>query len=146
MTLFRVPYRWLPRTAWSNIRWIVGDILSGFVNVWRWLPVIWLDADYDWCYLAKIMEYKLSRMAKVFDNGHLVNHDRCAKQTRTCAALLRRLDENNYFENAGYNPDAWDSMAHDRKTPIAMHAQKMREQDKRYLGLLIGKYLNHWWD
>lgn len=137
--MFRVPYRWLPHTAWDNVCWIVSDIRNGICNIIRWTPVIWYDADFDWEYLAKIMEYKLRRSSKFFaDHGHHVGSELDAKRMLVCAELLHRLREDHYFDNArkrfGESP----------LTAKFSHVQQ--RADQRYLGLILGKYLNHWWD
>src|SRR5574337_1074694 len=137
--MFRVPYRWLPRTMWPNLRSLVFDLRHGLYNLWRWLPVIWFDDDYDWDFLARIMEIKFRRLAVRLENGYTLNGPRLGKQARTCAVLLHRLQEERYFENAGYDPETWKAWTSDCAKWIATHAAYMGAQDQRYLGELIGK-------
>jgi hypothetical protein len=139
MSIFRVPYRWLPRTFWTNIRSCWIDVTHGIHNIIRWTPVIWFDADFDWSYLAVVMEYKLRRMSKVLGEGHHLHRERDAKQTLICAELLRRLQAEDYYENA------------DRRFPIrskhwAAHISMQEKQDQDYLAMMIRKYLRNWWD
>jgi hypothetical protein len=137
--MFRVPYRWLPSTILPNLQSCWWDIRDGVRNLWRWLPVIWFDCDWDWCYLAELMEVKLRRMAEHEERrGHHVTSLLDAKRQRVCAELLRRLREDDYFRNAerrfGHTGLAAD------------FAMQQRRADQRYLGVLLGKYLTHWWD
>ncbi len=140
MPLFHVPHRWLPRTAWTNIRHIFSDLTGGVANVIRWIPVIWLDRDYDWCYLAHVMEYKLRRMSKAFENGHHLHRARDARQTLICAELLKRLVTADYYDNA-------DRVFHGKQEhDWAKHISMQEKQDQEYLALMFRKYLRHWWD
>ncbi len=110
---YRVPYRWLPRTFFTNVSSVLGDLFwYGPKNLIRWAPVIWRDSWSDWSFLAEVMEYKISRMAKMFEKyGCHVNAARDAKRMRICALLLRRLIEDKYSDNAakgfGYGTRAW---------------------------------------
>lgn len=119
------PYRWLPRTFFPNLYWIFYYIFRGVKNWFRWAPVVWFDEDWDWGFLASIMEYKLRRMSKCIGNGCHINAKRDAKQMLICAALLKRMIEDEYD---------W------RKNPY------VSIRDQKYLGLMIGKHLMKWWD
>lgn len=136
--MFRVPYRWLPRTVLPNIRHMWGDLRDGVWNVFRWLPVVWFDADYDWEFLAVIMEKKFERMAEALGNGVSMNREQYRRQLRICRFLVRRLREDEYFTNA-------EKRIGDGAI-AAKFANKQRRADQQYLGTLIGKHLTKWWD
>lgn len=138
--MFRVPYRWPPRTFTRNIQHMWLDLTTGVNNILRWSSVIWFDADYDWIFLNTILEYKFKRMAKVLEHGHLANGERYARQLRVCAALCSRMrDDNGYYENA-------DKRFTVRGLDWANHITKQQRNDQRLLGLMIAKYYRHWWD
>lgn len=144
--MFRLPCRWLPRTIIPNLKSCYWDITNGVRNLYRWLPVIWFDSDFDWEDTARILEIKLRRLADCMEHGDHVNGVRDARRARTCAALLNRLQDDEYFRNAGYNPETWDRIPNKEGQRICKHADAMATQDQRYLGLLLGKYLRNWWD
>jgi len=128
--MFSIPYRWLPRTIIPNLISMWWDIYHGIGNIIRYVPVIWLDRDYDWSYLAEIMEYKLRRMSKLHKNhGHLLHSDRYAKQMLICAVLLKRLREDDYCMNGKIS-----------------HWTYRAKYDQEYLFKIMGKYFRHWWD
>lgn len=144
--IVRVPYRWLS-TIVRNLSSMWSDITQGISNIIRWIPVIWFDRDWDWSHLARVMEFKLSAMAKLEETyGHHVGSKRDAQRMRVCVTLLKRLQADEYFENAGYRADQWPSLPTYRKTQIARHAQVMRKKDLRLLGSILGKYMTGWWD
>lgn len=86
------------------------------------------------------MEYKLRRMAKSSANGHLLNGERYARQMRICADILHRMDNDQfYYDNAEKRYPNRDSI-------WAKSISKHQKADQEYLGLMIGKYMRHWWD
>lgn len=104
---------------------------------WHWFRVfpyrVWLyrhwlayDQDFDWDSLARIMQIKLDRMAKVFDNGHTVGHKQDAKECRIAAHLLRRLHEDNYT--------------------LQQMQNRVPDADCKLMGKLLGRKLRCWWD
>jgi len=105
------------------------DIRNGIINIFRWIPVIWFDYDFDWEPLAKIMEYKLRRMEKVLRHGNHVGCEKDARRILICAVLLKRLREDNYWEeNKGKNTNY------------------RAKYDQEYCFKLMSKYLRGWWD
>lgn len=128
--MLNAPYRWLPRTIIPNLKSILYDIYYGVGNIIRYVPVIWFDRDYDWGFLAHIMEYKLRRMHKLFiTSGHLAHNERYAKQMFICAILLKRLQDDNYWKDGKLNQ--WDYRA---------------KCDQELLFKIMGKHFCCWWD
>jgi hypothetical protein len=132
------PYRWKPRTIIPNLTSAGYDIWYGIINIIRWIPVIWFDRDYDWAYLAEIMEYKLRRMSKLFEDGHHVLCKRDARRTLICAELLKRLRTEEYQYHEVID------------VPVLPHNPKrddlIGKYYQEYLGTIIGKHLRGWWD
>lgn len=114
-------------------RWYyaVEHTYRGLRNVYRWAPVIWRDRDFDWSYLAEIMEYKLRRM------GGVVNARRHRREMLVCAELLRRLRADDYWQQE------WDRLGPGRAA--GKSATLLARADQAYLGRLIGRHLSHWW-
>lgn len=129
---YRIPYRWQPSTIWFALT-------DGIANVFRWVPVIWSDSDYDYAFLLRIMEYKLRRMAAVLESGHLLDGPRRARQARVCAELCKRMHEDRYCENA-------DIRYPGRGKTWASLVASQESLDEKLLGRLIGKHLRSWWD
>jgi hypothetical protein len=123
------PYRWTYGTIFKNISSGFRSITHGIRNIVIWTPVIWDDHDWDWAYLAKIMEFKFRKMSHCFKyHGNSVNCEKDAKNLLICAELLKRLRDDD-FVGEDY-----------RK-----HENQMTEC-QRLLGKMIGKYLRSWWD
>jgi hypothetical protein len=136
--VFRPPYRWLPRTIIPNLHSCWLDVYHGFRNIRRWLPILWFDSDFDWEFLARIMEAKLRWMAENTTHWHVAEADRSRRQMVVCSELLRRLREDAYLDNArrffGDQPEAYRA------------SRRQARNDMAYFGRIVGKYLTHWWD
>ena len=104
------------------------DIPNGIGNLVRWFPIVWRDRDWDWDYLAEIMEFKFRRMS-----GDLKRNARgnSARQCLICAELLKRLREDDFGE-----PDS---------ITYRLHELRMKGWEEM-LGRMIGKHLMSWWD
>jgi hypothetical protein len=141
--MFRIPYKW-SRRPWSNISFMWYDLTHGIANVIRWIPVIWHDEDYDWAYLARIMEYKLRRMSKDTKNWHVVGAEKDGREMLVCAELLRRLQRGwmGYWTNA----EKRFGESFEKAKYIGKLAEEQEREDKALLGRIIGRHLNHWWD
>lgn len=144
MSMFHAPYRWSYPRVWStNVRYILNQLISGIKNVVRWAPVIWDDQDYDWAFLAKIMEYKLRRSSQLeFTFGHHTNSARDGRNMLVCAELLKRLREDRYYEEA---KDPFDNK-YDEVRVRVLQSMRQSKSDQEYLGKMIGKWLTFWWD
>ena len=136
---YRVPYRWLPRTTWRNLSHIWYDLTHGPFNVLRWAKVIWFDADFDQTFLLDILEYKFRRMAESFETGKITRgwHNQ-SRQLRICQTLVHRLQEDNYVENA--------QIFFGDTRAATFEGIGVQKHDQEYLGQIIGKHLNTWWD
>lgn len=103
-------------------------IRRGIRNIIRWTPVIWADEDWDWEYLAHIMEWKLRKMSCNFkEYGITVGSDKNAQEMLTCAELIERLRKDDFTG-----------------VKATEHLGRMEEWQKM-LGDLIGKKLRSWW-
>jgi len=127
-------YRWTFKTFIPNIRWEIYDFFYGIYNIVRWIPVIWHDCDGDWAYLARIMEYKLSRMSNVFKKyGHHDGSEKDAQRMMVCAELLNRLRTESHYT---YPPTR-----HSVQRDYLLDAYY-----QEYIGKMIGKHLRYWWN
>ncbi len=136
---------------WHNLRNIRDffryDVPQGIKSLIRWFPIIWKDRDWDWVFLAKIMEFKLRGMSKNFKEcGHHTRSEKDAYQTLLCAALLKRLINDTYFEDLGGDEPNWYQLPEYKRKWIIKHSQNMQKEDLRFLGEILGKYMLHWWD
>jgi len=78
-------------------------------------------------------------------HGHLVRADRTGQQLAVVSQLCQRLNADEYFDKAGYDPETWRNRPDYDRHKIATHAGYMEKQDAEYLGRMF-RYVGHWWD
>lgn len=126
-------------------KYMKRDIPHGISNIIRWIPIIWSDYHWDWVFLARIMEYKFRKMANILQNGNHVDCEKDAAQCLECADILKRLIDDNYAEECGYDEN-YETLSQKQKRQVFIDANKKQKIDLKRLGYLIGKYLLCWWD
>jgi hypothetical protein len=70
-----------------------------FYNLYRWLPIIWKDQDWDHSYIFEILKFKLKNQA-----GYIGHHDRHLSAKRDaeimmlCVRLMDKV-QNGYYDH-----------------------------------------------
>lgn len=132
---------------------MLSNIYYGILNLYIYLPLIWKDRDWDWSYLAEMMEFKLRKMADHTDNhSYHLRSEIDAKQMKTCALLLNRVKREHYHD---YIKDDWcppigpwrhryGSERFDMKEHKC-YDDYMIKQDLDLCMKIVGKYIRNWW-
>lgn len=88
---------------WINIRRFFR--IRQWVKMFYWLPIIWVDEDWDHVYLLELMKFKIDRMAlNQKKNKNHVEWRASYDSLKKCSHLLKRLINDEYFGEAGYIP------------------------------------------
>jgi len=134
------PRHW---TSWTRRQY--WAVRHGLRNLRLYGPAVWQEDPCDWSYAVRLWERQFQTRADYFEvYGHHVGSEKEAAQLRLAAALCRRLLADRYFENARRTP--WSAYEIPGRGRLwACRAIDQQEQDKRLLGHLIGRYLDHWW-
>lgn len=78
---------------------MINSIITSIKNIFRWIPIIWKDRDWDHTFLYKVLRFKLSNMERYSrNNGHHVNSERDANRIKICVNLLNRLLNDEYHD------------------------------------------------
>ena len=48
-------------------RYYHKTFIRGIKNLWKWLPVVWKDKDWDPSHIYKILQFKLEQQAYIYD-------------------------------------------------------------------------------
>jgi len=77
----------------------IRSFLAGIKNLWRWLPVVWADRQWDHWFFVKIVEHKLRLMEQFFQGSgpRLVSAARNAERVRYCRILASRIVADDYL-------------------------------------------------
>ena len=89
---------------WKVCRWFKWEakyfhetVIRGFKNLWKWLPVIWKDRDWDHYHMFAMMDFKLKNMIILFEDGeHFVGWENEVRYMKICRGLIQRLQDSYY--------------------------------------------------
>ena len=98
--LFKSPISW-----WKfEGKYYHKDFIRGVKNLWKWLPVVWKDRDWDPSYIYKILQFKLEQQAYGIGSRDIhMNAKRDAELMLLCARLCYIQQEDLYeSEYLGY--------------------------------------------
>jgi hypothetical protein len=79
------------------IRIPIRNFRVGILNLFRWLPIVWRDRDWDKHYIMEVLIFKLKKNRQYsIDHGHVVNDEQIRTMTE-CIELLEKV--HNEFDN-----------------------------------------------
>lgn len=91
-------------------RYLHKDFINGVKNLWKWLPVIWKDRDWDAHFIWQIMMFKIKNQAKYIGGRDF--HTRAKRDAQimmTCVRLMEKVSEESYrMEYMDYCEDDFD--------------------------------------
>lgn len=83
---------------YEKVVYPLNNVRRGILNLIKWVPVLWIDRDWDYSYLFNIMIFKMNNLEKVIREGNRhLNTPRDMKSLRVCIELLKRIKEDNYY-------------------------------------------------
>lgn len=140
----------------SNTRWIYRlldrsetlyyNLKYGLHNLWIWLPIVWKDRDWDWVYLDRMMRFKLLRMAEgCAKYSYHSGKEKDVRQMRVVAELLRRMDDQPYYDNADARVNGDRRLRVKGESPWVRHICGQEKQDDELLGKMLSKHMRGWW-
>lgn len=142
------PYEWNFYGIFRNLRWCCGLVPQFFRNAWRYRGWLAQDADFDWEYLAEVMERKLRYMSAHFRAHNTTerseqNADECG-EAAGILALMRGGESGLELENRfGY--DRYAEMTPDEQRQMWEGVRAEEEKNRKRFGELLTK-LEWWWD
>lgn len=101
------------------------QLINNIKRIYRWLPVIWSDRDWDSSFLTKIILFKLQQMWEYYSNSDNVwmsedNRLKIINSLHTTITLIKSIDEDDYcpelFEE--FNKDFDNRINNSTKTEV----------------------------
>lgn len=79
-------------------------LVKKLYNLYRWLPIIWKDEDWDDHYIFEILKFKLTNQAKyIGDRDFHTRAKRDAEIMMTCVKLMEKVQSEYYnLESMNY--------------------------------------------
>lgn len=106
------------------------NVKYGLQNLWKWKNIIYVDRDWDWAFLYRIMAFKMELMAANIEQyGCHVGKEETVEELRECAKRLRRVEEENYGRET-----KWEVV------------EKLIEEDEEWIYGCMKKRARSWWD
>ena len=90
--------------------WRTRRFVRRIKNLFRWLPVIWKDEQWDYYYIFEILKFKLKNQAEYIGNkDRHTRAKRDAEVMMTCVRLLEKVKTEEYgIEHFDYEKSDWD--------------------------------------
>lgn len=122
------------------------DLYYGVRNFWLFGQAVWHFRDWDYVGLLNFIRISTRQMAICHrDRGITVSAPKTARKLTIVSELSKRLRDEDYFVNAGYERKSWLALSDFEKTRLAKHRGYMAKQDAEYLGKMF-RFVQHWWD
>jgi hypothetical protein len=73
------------------------DFIKGIKNIFKWLPIVWRDRDYDDHYIFEALKFKLKNTAKyIGDRDFHINAKRDSERMMLCVRLIEQIQIEYY--------------------------------------------------
>lgn len=122
----------------SRIKDLCYNVLYGTKNIFKWLPVIWKDRDWDSHYIYRAMLFKIRQTRKnIAKNQSYVGWEHDVKYMRISERLLERIIKDDYY----------DLMPWDKGRLITFtHPAYKEEKDRGLLFRILREKMDTWRD
>jgi hypothetical protein len=159
---------WSRNTLFSRLHWRIKYFLTGVKNIFKWMPTIYHDRDWDGNFILKILQKKIEFQRKELVNANRhMGIDRDNRYMTLALNLLERVMEEHYrlecvdywvtnisFEDVPDNTDLksieietknerFDEYLHKYPSSVRAVIKKHGEQDDKKRLCLLVSYYNH---
>ena len=145
-------------------------LLDRLHNVWRWLPIIWRDKDWDHHFIFEILKFKLNNVANQLESTQwFVGYEREVQRIRLCVKLIEAIQDEKYQIEAhdarmsnrvekyldAHKSTTFKVLTNKKhqqyrngnRNLIAMNVGIYKHQQaKRILFTMLERYIEHWWE
>jgi len=101
---------WDRNPLWRNLHWRVRYFIIGVKNIFKWIPTLYKDKDWDGWYIYNILQKKIEfqRQDIIYANRH-TEVDRDNRDMTIALNLLERVKEDYYgMEHLDYSETEFD--------------------------------------
>ncbi len=92
---FWYPFGKLLRNIWMTLVW---QWVRRITRVVQWVPVLWNNYDWDYCYILKVIDYKLARTQRALKNGMCEEEHSKEKiaEIQEVRDLIKKIDDYDF--------------------------------------------------
>ena len=129
-------YRWFKWEA----KHAPSDISQGFKNLWKWLPIIWKDRDWDNHFIFEVLKFKIKNTAKYTEKKQrFVGWESEVRYMRICEKLITSIQDEHYsHEYFDYYDNTFSFEKIENSDNFEMKSEVTRDDLQSY----INKYPN----
>jgi hypothetical protein len=125
----------------TNLNHKIRSTICSIKKLWRWIPIIWDDRDWDYWYILEILKQKLiDTEVRIRDNSNHVNSDIDASKIRTAIRLIERVQEDYYIQ------EYYDTVADQFSMTEVKKAISKQAKAQRILFKFLDYNIQNWWD
>ena len=123
----------------NNVIWRIRRVIRRTKNLFRWLPVIWKDEQWDHHFIFEILKYKLIIMSEyIRKNSNHTSAEYDADRMMLAVRLIDKVQNEEYIDELiDYN---------NLTKEIVDKADAKQAKAKRILFKLLENNIEKWWD
>jgi hypothetical protein len=125
----------------TSLKRKIQNKIYSIKKLWRWIPIIYKDRDWDYWYIYEILKYKLEDMENYIrkDGIHVYNeHD--ADKIKTALKLLDRIQSEYYIQ------EYYDTVADKFCMTEVRKALDKQQKAQRIFFKFLDHNIQKWWD
>jgi len=85
------------KKIYIDAKYFFLDLGRRIKNLWRWLPIIWNDKDYDDHFIFEVLKFKLKNTADYTEQREgFVGYEHEVARMRLCIKLIECIQEQHY--------------------------------------------------
>lgn len=85
------------KKLYIEIRYYYRIVTQGIKNLWRWLPIIWNDRDWDHAFIFRTLKFKLQNTAdRLEQDAFFTGYEHEVARIRLCIKLIDLVQEQHY--------------------------------------------------
>lgn len=124
-----------------EIKWKVRRIIRKLKIVYKWIPVLMQDEDWDYFYIYTILQRKLE-----FAREHMLNHGYHEDNKHIASRMQTAINLIEVVKTEKYINDVMLEMCGKEGYKIVDKAYKKHERAKNLLFKFLNHNLHNWWD
>jgi len=131
-----------------EIRYYPKQFIIGIKNLYKWIPVIWKDRDWDDTFLFEIIKFKISKMSE--SHGKVLQYQGFERNIEIMNTIVRLIDkfqsEDYLHEYYSYIDDEYTFEKIEGSDHYEMKIKNFRDDLDQYFDkypLLMKRAMNH---
>jgi hypothetical protein len=101
---------------------------KGLINLYKWLPIVWKDRDYDHSYVLDILKFKLEEMSKyTTSRKYHSGWEQHVRDMNICISLIDKLNDYYETEYFDYIDESFEFVPIEGSTSYTLESEVLRD-------------------